>query len=218
MQEWLRNTERKEGDITAIPQESTSTDKDGKEVKTLTGYYVVVYQSSTDNNYALANVRHILIPFEGGTTDPTTGVKKYTDAEKKAAKEKAEKLYKEWKDAGVLTEDSFAELAKKNSKDNVDEGGLYEDIYPGQMVTNFNDWCFDESRKAGDTGIVETEYGHHIMFYVKDSETSYRDHMVSAAKLKKDMETWEKGLIDAISLDRVNVKYIDRDLILNSGY
>ena len=34
------------------------------------------------------------------------------------------------------------------------------------MTTEFNDWCFDPSRQPGDTGIVETDYGYHIMYYV----------------------------------------------------
>ena len=34
------------------------------------------------------------------------------------------------------------------------------------MVQAFNDWCFDESRKAGDYGLVKTEYGYHVMYFV----------------------------------------------------
>ena len=34
------------------------------------------------------------------------------------------------------------------------------------MVTEFNDWCFDETRKAGDHGIVKTRFGYHIMYFV----------------------------------------------------
>lgn len=34
------------------------------------------------------------------------------------------------------------------------------------MVEEFNDWCFDESRKTGDVGIVETSYGYHVMYFV----------------------------------------------------
>lgn len=33
------------------------------------------------------------------------------------------------------------------------------------MVPPFNDWCFDESRKVGDHGIVDTEFGSHIMYF-----------------------------------------------------
>ena len=34
------------------------------------------------------------------------------------------------------------------------------------MVPTFNDWCFDESRQEGDTGIVKTDYGYHVMYFV----------------------------------------------------
>ncbi len=212
MQEWLRDTARKNGDITALPYETTSTDKDGKEVKTLKGYYVVLYLSTNDNTYALANVRHILVSFEGGTKNNTTGETTYSAAEKAAAKAKAEKLLDEWK-KGAATEDSFAELAKKNSTDpgSKDNGGLYEDVYPGQMVTNFNDWCFDEARKPGDTGIVESDYGYHIMYYVSDSETNYRDYMVENALLSSDMEKWSTGLNDAVKVEVKNTKHLPGD-------
>ena len=38
------------------------------------------------------------------------------------------------------------------------------------MVTNFNDWIFDASRKPGDTGIVESDYGYHIIYFVGDNK------------------------------------------------
>ena len=33
------------------------------------------------------------------------------------------------------------------------------------MVQAFNDWCFDADRQVGDTGIVKTNYGYHIMYF-----------------------------------------------------
>ena len=45
-------------------------------------------------------------------------------------------------------------------------GGLYEDVYVGQMVPEFENWCFDASRQTGDYGIVKTTYGYHIMYFV----------------------------------------------------
>ena len=217
MQEWLRDTARKEGDITALKNTSKET-KDGKEVETLKGYYIVMFKSVNDNKYALANVRHILVKFEGGTTDKN-GNTTYSQTEKDKAKEEAKKIYDEWL-KGAKTEDSFAELAKKYTDDgNGDKGGLYEDIVPGQMVTTFNDWCFDEARKAGDHGTVETEYGWHVMFYSGDSETNYRDYMVTNDKLEADMEAWQKSLVDAISLTEKNTNFVNKDYIIsaNSG-
>ena len=220
MQEWIRDTARKEGDITFLKYTSKSTDKDGKEVETLKGYYVVLYQGCKDNTMALANVRHILVSFEGGKTNSTTGQTTYTAAEKQKAKDKAYEIYDEWLygSAGA-TEETFIKLAKEKSTDTGSKanGGLYEDVYPGQMVESFENWCFDESRKAGDHGMVETTYGYHIMYYVGDSETNYRDFMITNDKLSAEMEKWQTGLNDAISLTEKNTKFVNRDMILNKG-
>ncbi len=215
MQEWIRDEARSTGDITALIDETTSKDKDGKETKTLKGYYIVLFQECHDNYDPLADVRHILVKYEGGKYNSSTGQTTYSDAEKKAAKEKAEKLLEEWKN-GDANEDSFAAMANKHSADgDGTTGGLYENVYPGQMVTNFNDWCFDDIRKEGDTGVVESTYGYHVMYYVGDSEENYRDYMVTNDKLSEEMEEWETGLIDGITLVEKNVDRLEKDLVLS---
>lgn len=202
--------ERKVGDMKVFESSTTSG-----ETKTVKGYYVVRFGGCNDNAYALADVRHVLVKFEGGKTNSTTGKVTYTTAEKEKAKAEAEKLYNEWVAAGKLTEDDFAELAKKHSDDgNASQGGLYEAVYPGQMVAPFEDWCFDEARKAGDHGLVETEYGWHLMFYVGDNETTYRDYMVTNDKLKADMEEWFEGIIKDSKYEEKNLKHVKTDLIL----
>ena len=203
--------ERKEGELTVIPY-TTGTGEN----EVINGYYVVRYESSNDNNFALKNVRHILVSFEGGTKDSNGNVT-YSDAEKAAAKTAAEKLLQEWKD-GAMTEESFAELAKKNSTDTGSKanGGLYEDIYPDQMVTAFNDWCFDEERQVGDTGLVETNYGYHVMFFVGNSETLFRDYMITNAHRSSDLTAWQDALVEAIKLEELNIKHIKMDLVLKA--
>ena len=116
------------------------------------------------------NVRHILISSDDYDSDDE-------------AKAKADEVYKEWKD-GKATEESFAELAKKYSTDpgSSSNGGLYENISEGQMVTEFNDWCFDSSRKSGDTDIVKTSYGYHIMYFVSDGEMAWKVSVDSAMR------------------------------------
>ncbi len=124
-------------------------------------FYEDVYDPNAPVQYCV-NVRHILLqPGEG--------------EEMSAVLTRAEELLQQWQ--ADPTEDNFAALAGEHTTDpgSQQTGGLYEDVYPGQMVTNFNDWCFDESRKVGDTGIVETEYGYHIMFFSGNSETVYSD-------------------------------------------
>ena len=117
----------------------------------------------------MVNVRHILIQPEGTNDDGT-----YTDEAWAEAEKKANDLLTEWKN-GEHTEDSFAFMAAENSQDpgSAENGGLYEDIYPGQMVDTFDAWCFDASRQPGDTGIVKTDYGYHIMYFSSTSEHAY---------------------------------------------
>ncbi|NLB36429.1 MAG: hypothetical protein GX824_03895, partial [Clostridiales bacterium] len=124
----------------------------------------VVLLTQTQYPLNTIDVRHILVKFNESSSTPTA-------KEKADAKEKAEEIYKEWKD-GKATEDSFAELAKEKTEDegSKENGGLYDDVRSGSMVDSFDNWCFDKARKAGDTGIVESTYGYHIMYFVSNNK------------------------------------------------
>ena len=69
--------------------------------------------------------------------------------------------------SGDMSEEAFAALALAYSEDEGSyyHGGLYDNIVEGQMITEFNDWCFDPSRKPGDVEIISTTFGYHIMYY-----------------------------------------------------
>jgi len=54
----------------------------------------------------------------------------------------------------------------------------------GSMVTSFEDWCYDAARKPGDTGIVQSEYGYHVMYYVKTQKDWVADAIASLTKDK----------------------------------
>ncbi len=118
----------------------------------------------------LIDVRHILIMPKGGTEDEN-GEVTYSQEEWDTCLLEAESLLKQWQE-GEATEESFSLLASEATEDPGSQatGGLYEYVYEGQMVPEFNDWCFDESRQYGDTGIVKTSYGYHIMFFVYGEE------------------------------------------------
>ena len=215
--EWITDASRKAGDVTYVANSTTSTNEDGTATTTVNGYYVVLFHEANDNTFPLVNVRHILITPEGGTYDSATGTTKYTDEEKLAAKVKAEELLAQFL-AGKAIEENFAALATEHTTDpgSKENGGLYEDVYPGEMVASFNDWCFAEGRKAGDTGIVETEYGYHIMFYVSDSETSYRDLLIENSIRSADAEAWYAALIEATVVTELNTQYLSKDLVLSA--
>lgn len=150
--------------------------------------FAVLYFLSRDiHDDPLVNVRHILIAPED-TSD--------TEAMAEA-KTEAQELLEQWQ-AGEATEDSFAALAQEHSDDpgSQENGGLYENVYPGQMVEAFNDWCFDEARQVGDTGIVETDYGYHIMYFSGYSTEydSYRQLAVDNTLRSNDYSDWYTGM------------------------
>ena len=41
------------------------------------------------------------------------------------------------------------------------------------MVEIFDAWIFEEGRKAGDYGLVKTEFGYHLMYYVGGDQAWY---------------------------------------------
>lgn len=118
----------------------------------------------TKDSGDVVDVRHILITPEGGTTDENNNTV-YSDEEWDACLKKAQEIWDQWK-SGEADEDSFSELAKLHSKDsNASTGGLYEGVTEGYMVETFNDWIFDEARVYGETGLIKTRFGYHIIFF-----------------------------------------------------
>ena len=113
------------------------------------------------------DVRHILVTPVGGTTDDE-GNTTYSDEEWEEARVEAQDLLDQWL-AGDATEESFGALATANTADpgSAENGGLYTYVAEGEMVPAFNDWCFDSERKTGDYGLVKTEYGYHVMYFVQ---------------------------------------------------
>ena len=177
---WLFDTDRQAGDTAVLE------DTDGS------AYYVVGFNERL-HDYHPINVRHILIqPEESELSSGDEGYDADVEAKDAEAKQKAEDLLAQWQ-AGEATEDSFAELAKENSADsNAAQGGLYEDVTRGSMVTEFNDWCFDPARQVGDTGIVKTTYGYHIMYFVGTAPETFWELQVTNALKSDDMATWSE--------------------------
>ncbi len=123
----------------------------------------------------------------------------------------AEDALNEWKN-GDATEESFAELANKYSEDGGSNttGGLYTEVYPGQMVTTFNNWCFDESRKPGDTGLVESDYGVHVMYFVGESGPMWHTQ-ISSQLAQEAYNTWytENASLYPVTFDDAILNSID---------
>ena len=210
----IEYTVRQEGDLTLVESSSGSGDK-----KVVNGFWVIRYGSSTDNDFAMKNVRHILVKFvkldaHGNPISNSSGGTSYTTEEKKYAKTEAEKLLEQWK-TGDATEDTFAALANKESDDgDGTTGGLYENVHPGQMVAPFEDWCFDESRQNGDYEIIETQFGYHIMYFVGDTEQTFRDNMITETMRNEELKSWYDDLVAKIVLTSQTEEYINKTITM----
>lgn len=136
--DWVKDPARKKGDVEVL--------------EISTNYSVMYFVDRYLDESPSVDIRHILL-----RSDETN------DAE---IKQQAEDLLQQWKD-GEATEDSFADLARQHSADgNASSGGIYTGVNANtNFVEPFKNWCLDESRRAGDTGIVKTDYGYHIMYF-----------------------------------------------------
>lgn len=197
--DWIFSADRKAGDIN---QQSTSV------------VYIIAPASIQDRN--TVNVRHILIAPETEEDQAATDASAESWA---AAYEKAQGILNDWK-AGDATESSFAGLVADNSADTGSSanGGLYENVVTGQMVNPFSAWCFDADRKAGDTGIVKTDFGYHIMYFVGVNDQKVWEYNAQQALAAEDGKTEGEKLEEEYTL-KVNwfgSRYFEKDVDIDN--
>ena len=152
------------------------------------GYYAVLFHSRSRNDYHTVSVRHILVDSE----------------------EKANELLQQYND-GEKTEDAFAALAVANSTDpgSASNGGLYSNIYKGEMVPSFEDWCFDPARQSGDTGIVESSNGYHVMYFVETNPQPYWYYKADLDLKNDAYDEWYAAITDGVEAEQLSgMKYV----------
>ena len=178
--DWAFSDDTKVGDIEVIES------ADG------TNYYVAYMVSTKAKDTTnTVDVRHILL-----------GVSDVNNAdEMNAAKKKAEDLLAQWEDEGATVE-AFEKLAAENSDDSgsAENGGLYESVKPGEMIANFDAWCFEENRKAGDAGIVESEYGYHVMYFVGENDVEMWQREVEDTMRQRDFDAYEAEISEGVEI------------------
>lgn len=169
------------------------------------GYIYIVLKTSKasveeDETYT---VRHILVAPESDSdsSSSTSGETKYTDEQWAAAEKKADSILAKFNKTDK-SEYEFAKLAEQYSTDSASTssgsndsfGGLYESVTLGQMVLDFEKWSIDDSRKYGDTGIVKSDYGYHIMFFINDCP-EYQSKIIAQIKSDRLSDMIDKAKI-----------------------
>jgi len=176
---WFFDEARKDNDIYAAEDEKTV-------------YFVT--KAAVKEAYTTKDVAHLLVKVDD-VKDKTAMAE---------AKAKAEDLLKQFL-AGEKTKDAFEKFAKEHTDDS---GVIYENVPKGQMVEAFENWMYDEARKAGDTGVVETEYGYHVMFFIGEGKIAW-EVAVAEELLSEDLTEWGKEIEKAHPIT-VKQKNIDK--------
>ncbi|MCH5321196.1 MAG: peptidylprolyl isomerase [Eubacterium sp.] len=193
--DWLFSSDRKAGDIN-----NYST----------TVVYVISPASLSDRK--TIDVRHILIAPE---TENGADATEATDAQWTAAFDKARDILSGWD----KTEDGFAQLAMDNSSDgSAADGGLYSNVVTGQMVNSFSAWCFDDARKAGDTAIVRSDYGYHIMYFVGKNDQTIWQYTVEQTLASQDSSTLAEKLEEEYTVKEnwFGSRYFEKDVDISN--
>lgn len=153
---WVFSDSRNYGDAVAIPTDD--------------GCFVLYFISMGRDEQISVDTRHILATPE--TTDD--------EASLAAAKEKIEELLAEFEKTDK-TEDAFIQLSDEvNAKG--DANLVAQEvfgIYSTDVVEGYRDWAFDENRKVGDYGIVESSYGYHLVYFCGTGDAAWKVEVVS---------------------------------------
>lgn len=200
---WLMDSSRTAGD-------SDIVEHDGGTTYT---YYVVVFKDRHLDESATANIRHILIKADlpqddTSTTDVDESSSTPTDEAMQAAHDTAQSLLDQW-NAGDKTAESFGVLANANSDDTGSntKGGVYENVYQGQMFDDFNNWVLDSSRQSGDTTLIKNtqsgQYGWHVVYFDSWGDPVWKTSADSALR-DADLKTWVDGLTGALTSTRTD--------------
>ena len=78
------------------------------------------------------------------------------------------------------------------------------------------EFCYDAARQPGDHAIIETTYGYHIMYFVGDSDITFRDYMIKNTLINEHLEAWLDDLVENLQYKLVSDKYVNKDLILGT--
>lgn len=152
--------------------------------------------SGSDGSWEAVDIRHILLIPQGAET-AADGTVTATQAQWEQAEQEAQEILTAWRSVPQFREPEgeFARLASIHSEDDASrlDGGYYENLRPGQLVEPLNEWCFSDERQPGDTAIMRSDYGCHIVYLAACRESSRTDAR-NALVLRLEQEQWTQWL------------------------
>ncbi len=221
---WLYETNDSGNYVRQVGDMKYFLSQDGKAV-----YIIYAIGTPFRDETKHTSVRHILVKFPEATTEAVSGEDVTGEAEeatlsadvKAECESEAESILASYNEyikenmSDVADEQYFGELASKHSDDTGSKstGGLIEGMAnDGQYVPEFEDWAFcegdyeGETRAPGSTGIVETEYGYHVMYFVGAEENAEWYETILSDLISEDWEAKQTEFDEQFAEDAIERK------------
>lgn len=137
--------------------------------------HILLVPGETGQDQAAANETTETVEASQPVAIAADGTVTCSDASWESCREEAEALLARWQSDRNATEATFADLANKNSADSgsVLNGGAYRRLRQGQLMPLLDQWCFDQGRQSGDTVILRSDYGYHILYFSGSTDIWY---------------------------------------------
>jgi peptidylprolyl isomerase/peptidyl-prolyl cis-trans isomerase D len=144
------------------------------------GYFKISKLVETKQIPDSTKASHILVAYQGQQFAPDVT----------RSKEEAEALADSLVNVIRGNKEKFAELAAEFSSDrsNSEDGGDLGYFGPGTMVPEFDSYVFENN--AGDVGVVETDFGYHVIHIEEQTE---REKAVKIATIARELEASERS-------------------------
>ena len=176
--EWLFDPARKDGDLYRTAE--------------INGWYVMVFHSREEADYAAADILDAFFP-----ADLTEGS---TDEQLEASCLSAEAFYETWQTDGADRE-TFEKLVSDQAQQTGSQF-RYPSLIRGVLQKSVDKWVFSSERSGGDCEILYSPEGFHVVYYCKACQKAW------TVMVKEDLqELYYQEWFDALMEGSVLVRH-----------
>ncbi len=192
---WLKEAERKEGDMAIFDYRS--------------GTYLVYFINRSENKYETVDAITITVTpvavaasdYENEENDDAYNAA--VEQAKNDAAVEAENIEKEWLENGG-TEEAFKQIAEDRVKTSARIASADVDyVYHGQFSPEIDEWMFDEARKEGDHLVAYSDNaGCYYVIYYKCRDMLYNEYLARNELQRLETNAHEEKLIEGVEYEK----------------
>ena len=85
-------------------------------------------------------------------------------------------------------------------------------------MNSFSSWCFDDGRKTGDTAIIRSDYGYHIMYFVGKNDQTVWQYNAQQALASDDSTSASEKLEEEYTVKEnwFGSRYFEKDVDISN--